>query len=793
MNPAPGPDTGLTLRWTDVGVALLLPLSVLPFATVHEGWRAALAVGAALIGGLALLRGLDRRRPSLGWWLPTVGFGLALLLSAGAFLPLSAQTRATLAPAVSPAVQTSLDLAGIDLAPLALEMNRGLQEWALSLALVVALLALGLLVRDGRRASRMAWIALSTGLGVLGLALAHRALGLEFIWGESGIPAFSREPFFGTFVNPNHGGLYCAALVPLAFGLGLRKEGSLRTLAWVISGLMVLGALFAQSRGALLALAAGVLVGGALMDRRTGLVGLAGLVCAGLALLVVGPTQALVALSEFVVPEALQEGQDLVTGRGELLADALRLAEHGPLLGVGPAGFDDAFQMVKASSDFSYTAHAHNELIQTVVEAGWPATLAWLLGFGALAVRAFRVAPTLSLRRRALLAGFGGVLGALASATLFTFPLRIGALQVLGVVAAGCLLGLSEVSQRRASSFRPQALAGSLLALAVLGLARLAPADATWGPAEPALERARLALSEQRPQEAQEALHLALARRPAHREALQLLVRAEAQLGDVEGAFAAAHAATVVYPTLPWVWRDLARLQRRVGDFTESRDTWRRVLELDLPDEDRAAVVREALQGPGLLVPIAEQVLPDRADVLVIAALELEQAGEVEEAELRFRRAAELHERYGAWLAAFFLRQQRPEEALAAATGDSCFAREVSGNALLKLDRSEEALQLFEAAMGACGEEEGRGHRLRVGLARARMETGDPRGVQSMEALLVDRPEDAQLLRLLAREARDQKHRSRLVGYLERLVAAEAASPREAAELERLHAGLPLE
>jgi O-antigen ligase len=714
-----------------------------------------------------------------------------MLLAAGAYVPLSSATRLGLNPTVQQALAPSYAMAGNDLAPLALEANRGLGELGLTLALVVCLLALALQVRDGRRGARMAWIALGSGLGLFAVAIAHRALDAAGIWGSS-VPAFAREPFFGTLVNPNHGGLFCAALVPLALAVGLRRHGGPRVGGLVVAAFMVLGTVFAQSRGALLAMAVGLLVGGALMDRRVAVGGLVALAAATLGLLLVGPTEGLVALSELVVPEALSSGQDLVTGRGDVLRDAARLVQDAPLLGVGGAGFDDAFQLVKRSPAFSTTDHAHMELLQISVEHGWPAAAAWVLGAGAIGLRALRVAPGLSHRRRLLLAGFGGCAAALACSTLFTFPLRIGALQMLGVVSVGCVLGVSDVSSRRTAGRPFAALLPSLAVVALVAFTRLAPSESRWGPADVKIEEAIAALDSQQPEVAEQALLVALARRPADRHALQLMTRVQVQLGDVDGAFQAAGVATEVYPSLPWVWRDLARLQRRVGDFTESRDTWRRVLECDVPEAEREQTVREALRGPGDPVLIAEQVLPDKADVLVIGGRQLE-AHSLEAAEERLARAAALDARYGAQYGAFLLRQARPEEALAAVVDlQSCFGLEVRGQALVKLDRASEALSVFSGAVGRC-DEPAQNQRLRVGLARARIDTGDDKGVDALEVMLKADPDDVQVLRLLARDARSHGKRSKLTDYLNRLADAGRATPQELKELERLNAGLPIE
>ena len=50
------------LRWAELVLASVFPLSLLPFATVHPGWRFTIALIAGILGTLAVLRGVATRR-----------------------------------------------------------------------------------------------------------------------------------------------------------------------------------------------------------------------------------------------------------------------------------------------------------------------------------------------------------------------------------------------------------------------------------------------------------------------------------------------------------------------------------------------------------------------------------------------------------------------------------------------------------------------------------------------------------------------------------------------------------
>jgi len=409
-----------------------------------------------------------------------------------------------------------------------------------------------------------------------------------------------------------------------------------------------------------------------------------------------------------------------------------------------------------------------------------------------------------SERRRLMLSGWLGSLCAIGAACVFTFPLRIGALELLGALGLGIVLGLSPTSERDAEAGAGAWMRGGVFVVfgvavvAILTPWALRDSEASvYGSADHARSRGTAALEVGGTNagfEASSWYRLALRRDPLDRVSLQMLSRAQLEAGEIETAVEVLELAARVDPTLPWTWRDLARLQRRLGDYELSRASYQRMLWCDLPDDLRQEHVLEAMQGPGDPVAIAEAVLPDRGDVLVLGARQLEREGRRGAAELRFARAAELQPRYNAHLASFLLRQDRDAEALhaAEAAGEGCFALEVRATAHFKLGQLDAAGPMFSRALSECSDEAARNRRIRVGLARVRLEQGDPAGRENLEKLLEEDPSDVRLMRVLATWARQQKHRTLLTAQLERIVASGEARPREVREFDRLRVGLPL-
>ena len=787
-------------------LGLLFPAAVLPYATVHDGPRAAIGLACALAGAAGLLAGTRKHRPPR---LVAAAWGLAaaaLTAGAAAFLPLGPRGRALLQPGLAEAIEAGLHLGGRERHMLALDPWGASTGWVF--AAQVALLALGCasVARGLRRARRLAGVMIATGCALVLLAWVQWASGAASIWWVSGVPAEAKDPFFGTFVNPNQGGGVCAALVPLALSFTTRGHSQSRVLAGGAAALLSAGALSAGSRGAVLEWAAGCAVFGLLLGaprlRRLTL-GLSA--AAGLIFVALDPTQVALRLSRWVAPGSVWD--DPYTGRREIWADSLRLIADAPLLGVGTGSYSEAYKLVKSSPLFASNTHAHNDLLQALVEhglIGGPLWIAAALLPAALATRrCLRLEPG---RRRTVLAGYLGAAGALLTAACFTFPARIGAMAVLSALVSGVLLRLAARGEdpHRASPGATRVLTASALGLAALTAAASpalrAPAlrdrldadraldagDAAWryargGGGEDAA--AALAAAEGWYREA-------LAIRPLEHRAMLRLARLAIARGDREGAIALLRTAARTYPTLPFPWLNLARLYTAAGDLPAARAAWRELLATDLPDEDTAAAyLSEALEGAGGedLSAVLDQLLPDRPDRLRQAAGLLSRRGERALAERLFQRNLALDPQAVVAYAGHLLQWRRPREALALLEGaeleEGCYALRVAGGAHMKIGELERALASFERAMDACGSDD---PKARIGLAQARLAAGSEGAVDFAEQLLGDYPEAHGLRRSLLAALRGT-HRDALVrDNLEQLVLAGVATREESEELSAL-------
>lgn len=749
---------------------LLFLLALAPYATVSPTARAWVMLPVGVIGLFTFVRGLSRRAPE-----PELAFlsalGFAAALGAGAaMLPVDAAARVAAQGDLGALVNEVYALAGVERAPLALDPHRGLLELAIPLQTLLLSLGVATALHRKGRAMQLAWTLLLIGGVMVALALTHRLTGAEHIYWVSEVPSFSRAPFFAPFVNPNDGGFACAALACLAVGVAASRSEEQRAVAAVLAVVLLAGVRLSGSRGAILAAAAGLAtIGLVLGGARARGVGLVALVIGAIGVWIAGPEELGRSLSEWLVPEALDDGMDTLTGRADIYADAAALAGAAPWWGVGPAGFDEGFRVYKSTPTFTDVAHAHNEPLQLLVEHGLVVTGLWALFAGLTAARVLRAAQS-PAHTRWVLAGYAGALAALFVSGFVDFPLRIGALEVLGALLLGAVLGLSapETQGRGDARWRwPLVGVGALSLGLALGAEAFAWAEedsetSPWGSPAAAVARGDRALAAAPKDKAAAAeaarwYKLALARQPLQRAALQKLAPALEAAGDWEAGLDALTLATRVHPTLPWVHRDHARLLRRLGELEASRAAWRRALACDLPDGVEEELVQEALRGPGDAATIAARVLPERADRLTTGAKILEAEGQQAEAERLLRRAAALDARYRAHLARSLVRWGRSEEALAA-VGDApgCFATEARAQAWLSLGRFEEAEGAFDEAMRLCGvKDKAARYRLRLGLAQSRMSQGDPRGYSLMETLISEEPDRLALRRDLVQRAVD--------------------------------------
>jgi O-antigen ligase len=473
----PSPSSRHIERLLVPTLALLFAVALVPFASVHPLPRLVLGSMGALVGAAAVWVGLRGR--SLAWpgLVGLLLLLLALALNATSLWPIDAATREGMQPVVAGPVNAVLALVGQPVHSLALDPARALGAVQLSLGVGLAGLGVLALVRSLDRARGFAWILVTAGVLTTVLATLHWATGATSIYWISGVPSYARDPFFAPFVSPNQGGAACAALIPLALALMLRKDLGWRLAAMGAAAVLVMGVAASGSRGAILeAVVAGV-VFGLLLGSRTVqlLVGLA--LAAGLgALIHHGPYALAYRFSTWISPDWFDG--DLLLGRGGIWHATARLAGGAPLLGVGAGSYEDAYQIVKTMPEFTTTSHAHQDYLQALAEQGLVGGGAWIL-LALLPV----IAGTLGClrlhrgRRRSLLAGYVAALVALLVCAAVDFPAHIGALAVLYALLAGVSLA------RAGRSLQPRAgrglgWSGRLTRLLAPALALVAPSSA---------------------------------------------------------------------------------------------------------------------------------------------------------------------------------------------------------------------------------------------------------------------------------------------------------------------------
>ena len=120
---------------------------------------------------------------------------------------------------------------------------------------------------------------------------------------------------------------------------------------------------------------------------------------------------------------------------------------------------------------------------------------------------------------------------------------------------------------------------------------------------------------------------------------------------------------------------------------------------------------------------------------------------------------------------------------------DGCGTRRLRGQALLDTGAYEPAIQAFQRAAAKCGRKD---WAVQAGLGRARLLTGDTRGEELVERLLVDRPGAHSLRRVLITHLITRARPSEAAPHLQHLVQAGVANPREIEVLPRARKGLPV-
>lgn len=754
MSAATNKQYGLPSTVLEPALLAMLPFAVLAFGGVHIFSRLGFSFWGLVVGLSLVFRSRYVSQARIGWALAAL-----LVVAALPLVPVSASLRSALLGDLAVPVQAALNLTGDALRPVGLDPWGGLLSWAEAVsAVAVGVGVAGWSTRAGR-SRRLVWMAVLTGMAVVAVMVVHQALGMDSIYG-SGTGAGNREGFFAPFVNPNHGGILLAALAPLAVTRTVDGRPTERAVGAVALGLLCFGVWASGSRGAVVAAVAGLATtaaaAGGTRTRWAVMMGSLG-ACGTAALL--GPKRALALLSQWVSPSVssmVDAGYvSLTTGRLELASAAGRMVAEAPLLGVGPAGFDSGFRALRSDTAFNTATHAHNEYLQFAAEHGLIALALGLFVLGAVVRTGVRALSVWQTRpdRIWLISGWLGTVAALGVACTVDFPLRLHSHAMVASVALGSLVGLARPHRggRRLPKGGRRLVASvgiaGMLALAAVGHGRISH----WSNAErsQADGEAWVKVSQDNPAQSETALEAAAQHferalvRGMDRKSYQWLARVRTLQQRPDEADQVLAAGVLMDPTMPWLWRDRARLAQRTGDADLARASWSSMLALDLPSTvDPMDVMHEAFFGGEFLPPIeqARAILPERADRNRQAARVMDQLGLIEESETLFRRALSMEPRGVNHYAEALMRWGRAHDAvmLLQPNRKGCSAHTNYANGLLTLGRHADAAAAYQAAIAECG---ARSWALRRGLCHSRLLAGDSRGEDVVETLLKERPD----------------------------------------------------
>ncbi|HEV7763702.1 MAG TPA: O-antigen ligase family protein [Thermoanaerobaculia bacterium] len=375
--------------------AARLPLIAVPF----------LVCAIAAVARLYATRDrTNTAKPTRIWVIWASGGTLLLLLCGLQLLPLSPGLLRALSPeseAIWSAASRIANHAGVAVSasrPISVDPFATTLEFFRMAALLATFTAAALLVRTHARRIALVNVLCVAAIFEAMYGLREAALQRYEIWGWTNRLIFNRVT--GTFVNPNHFAHYVAIILPLALFLGafawhisgdkdtplsrrlaqLLERRVVRTGFALISAVAcVMGVLLAQSRGALLALSAGLLFIAALLPgkrlSRILLAATGGIVLIATLILFLGSERT---VGRFM-PSSL-ERQTLV-GRRIGISAAFSLWQRFAVFGSGMGTFERVVSMEQKQDLEKLYHHAHNDYAEIAATGG---TLGFMIAIVAL-------------------------------------------------------------------------------------------------------------------------------------------------------------------------------------------------------------------------------------------------------------------------------------------------------------------------------------------------------------------------------------------------------------------------
>ena len=197
-----------------IPISIPIWIAVFYFATVHE---LAQSIAMILLGfaSLYILATHAKKPPKKIVLLLCICVGFMLF----GVIPVPISLHHQLQPNIANLSSVGLQEANAQWQPLALRPRNGLLGVLLFLSCSLFFWACSSFFYRIQRFYRLGKILIAMAIALCVLAWIQKATNAQSIYWISEIPSFSREPFFGSFVNPNHAGAFLAGILPLCFTL----------------------------------------------------------------------------------------------------------------------------------------------------------------------------------------------------------------------------------------------------------------------------------------------------------------------------------------------------------------------------------------------------------------------------------------------------------------------------------------------------------------------------------------------------------------------------------------------
>ena len=744
-------------------------LSVFAFATVHESTQFIISLILSALS-IYLLHQQSKKPPRIVFYSLIICCTITLF----SLFPLPISVYSTFMGVKYTLAEVGLHETNAQWQPLAFRPRQHATHLILLFSTLLYGWACGSLFTHIRRFKYMAHHVVYCATALSGLAWLQKLTNAQSIYWISNTPTYTREYFFGSFVNPNHAGAFLASVLPLALSMRGNKK-------YIFTAILALSLWSTQSRGAVLA---GVICTSVysiyMFKSHTKYLSI------GILLSLLFASLQLDFFQSEDDPFSLSRVNDWSSERLDIWGDSLKAIIHTPWFGTGSGGFVDLYDQVKSNPRFTQTHHSHQEYIELLTTYGWIGGSIFIFLWLYTLFCGFRSIQVLKDIRKirwrvAALCGFISY----SFCSLIDFPLQIGANLILFICYASILLSFQGPKIHTPRFI--WIVLGSILTILMFLFVAPTPYQNT----SHLIQQANTRKENQEYTKAQEKLKQAIrsapfASRPLRQYALTIRYQ------QSKNTILLAKHATKLAPFNSLTWISLAELYNLEEQYEDSLRSWKKALELDVPNNDQGSpYIEKALRTPKSLKETLSFLNFQREDRIREMAQVLYEHNHHDDAENLLQTLPQENQQTKILLAELFIKTKRPQKAwdiLSTLPPKNCTLARNSAKALVQIGKSKDAIRYYRIALDHCGAIESLTRQMLI----ARLLQAEERAIMEASMLLRKKTKNIRLRRLLLHALAVQKDYSAMLPHLRKLQELNVLTDIERDDIKRIQYGLPI-